>query len=93
MGYLLSEKGIRPTNLKVEAVKNARRPETPSEVRSFLGLVNFSARLIPNLATTSEPLQQLTRKGEIFKWEEVHKNAFNKLKVQLVNAESLPYFD
>jgi hypothetical protein len=42
MGYILSERGIGPTNTKVEAVKNARRPETASEVRSFLGLVNFS---------------------------------------------------
>ena len=89
MGYLLSERGIGPTNSKVEAVKNARRPETPSEVRSFLGLVNFSARFIPDLATMSEPLRQLTRKGEIFKWEEVHENAFNKLKMQLAKAESL----
>jgi hypothetical protein len=28
IGYLLSERGIGPTNTKVEAVKNARRPET-----------------------------------------------------------------
>ncbi|CAB3987669.1 Transposon Tf2-9 poly, partial [Paramuricea clavata] len=93
MGYLLSERGIGPTNTKVEAVKNARRPETASEVRSFLGLVNFSARFIPDLATTSEPLRQLTRKGVVFQWTKVHENAFNKLKSQLTNAESLAYFD
>ena len=39
MGYLLSERGIGPTSSNVEAVKNARRPESASEVRSFLGLV------------------------------------------------------
>ena len=54
MGYLLSGRGIGPTNSKVEAVKNARRPETASEMRSFIGLGNFSARFIPDLATTSE---------------------------------------
>ena len=32
MGYLLSEEGIGPTNTKVEAVQNARRPESASEV-------------------------------------------------------------
>lgn len=49
MGYLLSDQGIGPTSSKVEAVKNARRPESASEVRSFLGLINFSARFIPDL--------------------------------------------
>ena len=31
-GYLLSEEGIGPTDTKVEAVQNTRRPETASEV-------------------------------------------------------------
>ena len=93
MGYLLSERGIGPNDSKVEAVRTTRSPETSIEVRSFLGLVNFPARFIPDLSTTSEPLRQLTRKGENFKWEEIHENAFNKLKSQLVSAQSLAYFD
>lgn len=84
MGYLLSGRGIGPTRAKVEAVKNARRPETASEVRSFLGLVNFSTRFIPDLAT---------RKGVTCQWKKIHDDAFNKLKFQLANAESLAYFD
>ena len=38
------------------AVSKARELENASEVRSFLGLVNFNARFIPGLATTAEPL-------------------------------------
>ena len=49
MGYLLSRKGIGPTASLVEAVVQAKEPTNAEEVRSFLGLVNFSARLIPNL--------------------------------------------
>ena len=67
MGYLLSTRGIGPTESKVEAVVNAREPESVAEVRSFMGLVNFSAKFIPNLATVSEPLRQLTPKGVTFK--------------------------
>ena len=55
-GYLLSERGIGSTSAKVKTVKNARRPETASEVPSFIGLVNFSARFIPDLTTVSESL-------------------------------------
>ena len=62
MGHLLSTRGAGPSHTKVEAVTEARQPESAAEVRSFLGLVNFCARFIPELATVSEPLRRLTRK-------------------------------
>ena len=48
MGHLLSARGIGPTQAKVEAVTEARKPESVAEVGSFLGLVNFCARFIHN---------------------------------------------
>ena len=60
MGHYVSEKGIGPAQAKVEAVLNAREPQSAAEVRSFLGLVNFCSRFIPDFATTAEPLRKLT---------------------------------
>ena len=57
MGYLLSRKGIGPTESRVEAVVQATKPTNAEEVRSFLGLVNVSVRFIPNLASITEPLR------------------------------------
>ena len=57
MGLLLSKHGIGSTEEKVRAVVEASQPETPSEVRSFLGLVGFSVRFIPDFATTADPLR------------------------------------
>ena len=51
-GYLVSEKGIGPTENRVKAVVDAREPENIHELRSFLGLVNYSARFIPQYATS-----------------------------------------
>ena len=62
MGYLLSNQEIGPTELCVEAVIDVREPQNAEEVQSFLGLVNFSARFIPNLACITEPLHRLTTK-------------------------------
>ncbi|KAJ8414520.1 hypothetical protein AAFF_G00037220 [Aldrovandia affinis] len=53
MGILLSEKGIGPTEERVRAVAEAREPENAAEVRSFLGLVGYSSRFIPQFATLS----------------------------------------
>ena len=44
IGILLSEKGIGPTEERVRALQETREPETVSEVRSFLGLANYSSR-------------------------------------------------
>lgn len=63
MRYKLSGNGICPSYEKVEAVKEARRPTSAAVERSFLGLVQYCSRFIPNLATISEPLRRLTKKG------------------------------
>ncbi|PFX12869.1 Retrovirus-related Pol polyprotein [Stylophora pistillata] len=93
MGYLLSRKGIGPTESRVDAVVRAKEPTNAEEVRSFLGLVNFSARFIPNLASISEPLRELTRKDVPFKWGTEQGAAFEILKSKLGRAETLAYFD
>ena len=89
MEYLLSTRGIGPTESKVEAVVNAREPESAAEVRSFMGLVKFIVKFIPNMATVAEPLRQLTWKGVAFKWGGEQKEAFKALKETLASADNL----
>ena len=93
MGLLLSKHGVRPTKEKVRAIAEASQPQTPSEVRNFLGLVGFSGRFIPDFATAADPLRRLERKGEQFMWGEEKENSFQKLKSQVASAPVLVYFD
>lgn len=60
-------------------------------MRSFLGLVNFCARLIPDLAILSEPLRILTRQNVKFFWGQKQKESFRKLKERLTNEETIGY--
>ena len=78
--------------MKVEAVTEARQPESAAEVRSFLGLVNLCARFIPDLATVSESLRGLTRKDVHFSWGKEQEVVFNELKKRLAKT-TLGYFD
>lgn len=91
--YLLPRKGIGPTESRIDAVVRAKEPTNAEEVRSFLGLVNFSAPFIPNLASISELLRELTRKDVPFKWGTEQGAAFEILKSKLGRAETLAYFD
>lgn len=51
LGLVLSAKGIKPAKDKLESIRNFREPNSVEEVRSFLGLVNYVSKFIPDLAT------------------------------------------
>ena len=93
VGMVLSANGISCAADKVEAVTQAREPQNASETRSFLGLVNYCGRFIPDLATISEPLRRLTKAGVPFVFGKEQKEAFEELKKRLASAEKLGYFD
>ena len=83
MGHILSRRGVGLSSDKVKAIQKVRRPETSSEIRSFLGLVIFSGRFIPDLVTLAYPLRKLTKKDKPFKWTAEHQSAFETLKDRL----------
>ena len=64
---------------------NASRPRTKKEVRSFMGLVNYYRRFIPNFVAIAVPITDLTKKGNsnIVKWDEPQEHAFSTLKERL----------
>ncbi|XP_055839723.1 uncharacterized protein K02A2.6-like [Episyrphus balteatus] len=92
-GHRLSGSGIKPMHDKLEAVKQFREPNDAEEVRSFLGLVNYVSKFIPNLATISEPLRRLTKKDVKFQWGCNQQKAFELLKQSLTHELTLGYYD
>ena len=92
-GYTIYADGIRPTDETITAIKNTRKPSNASEVRSFLGLVNYCSRFIPNFSTVAAPLQQLTRKGAPFTWTKLQQQAFESLQETLTSSSVMAHFD
>jgi hypothetical protein len=91
-GHQLTSNGISPSDEKIEAIVRAEPPTCASELRSFLGLVQFCARFIPDLSTVAEPLQRLCRKNTKFIWGAEQQSAFKKLKKCMSSAQTLAYF-
>ena len=92
-GYVITGDGIQPVAAKVDAIKNAPEPKNVSQVRAFLGMLNYYLRFLPDVATVLEPLHQLLRKGEKWKWLEEQQTAFDKAKELLQSADLLVHFD
>ena len=67
LGYHISKEGVRPSKDKTKAIKDAPIPTNLKQIRSFLGLCNYFRHLIPNFATITEPITQLTRKSTNWK--------------------------
>ena len=91
-GYCLADKGIHPDQSKVDAVNNAKTPTNVTELRSFLGLVNFCSHFIKDYATLTELLRKLTKKETIFFWNKEQQASFKKLKQSLTNASTMAYY-
>ena len=95
LGHTLSAEGVRPNSAKVEAVKNFPRPKSSKEIKSFLGLINFYRRHLPNFAVIARPLTALTRQDKELKktvpfvWDDKCEAAFQKAKELLITAPLL----
>ncbi|GKC51667.1 putative reverse transcriptase domain-containing protein [Tanacetum coccineum] len=63
--------------------------ESPTEIRSFLGLAGYYRRFIKNFSKTAKPLTLLTQKNKKYEWDEKQEDAFRILKDKLCNAPVL----
>ncbi|GKE61654.1 putative nucleotidyltransferase, ribonuclease H [Tanacetum coccineum] len=93
LGHVINGDGIYVDPSKIEAVKNWKAPRTPSEVRSFLGLVGYYRRFIEDFYKIAKPLTVLTQKSKTFDWGEEQEDAFQTLKDKLCNAPVLALSD
>ena len=92
-GLIFSSKGVHPDPEKVEALKAAEPPRSKKELRSFLGMTNFTSQFMPNYANITYPLRMLLRKHCQWNWGEEQQTAFDKLKASLRTDTFLSYYD
>ena len=93
LGYIVSGKGISADPAKVKSIVEFKPPKSASECRSFMGLVNFVGRFIPDLATVAEPIRRLTHKDIRFSWGKAQNSSFEKIKTLMANCETLAHFE
>ena len=91
MGDVLSGEGLKVSSERVKAIVEAPTPQSQSEVRSFLGSVQFCAKFIPNFATISSPLWDLTSKDVKWQWGAKESKAFQEIKDLLTRAPVMAY--
>ena len=61
-GFRINEEGIKPRISRTEAIAKIKPPKTLTEIRSFLGSIQYLMKYIPNLTTKTAPLRSLLQK-------------------------------
>ncbi|KAK6310310.1 hypothetical protein J4Q44_G00183650, partial [Coregonus suidteri] len=93
LGHKITVQGLCPVEDKVRAIKDAPNPKNVSELRSFLGMVNYYGKFLPELSTVLAPLYQLLHKDCKWKWGLAQEKAFKEVKALLQSAQLLVHFD
>lgn len=67
-GYVIDRNGLHKAQDKIEVINKMHRPRNITEVRSFLGMLNYYSRFISNLSSILHPLNNLLHKNTVFRW-------------------------
>jgi len=93
MGCVVSAEGISPTEDKVVAIKEAPRHESCTQLRAFLGMINYHGKFIRNLSSILQPLNQLLEKDQEFLWFFQCNEVFNTAKESLSSSYVLVHYN
>lgn len=89
VGQICGPLGRRPSEAKVDVIKEMKDCRTISEVRRFLGACIFYRMWIVHFAHIADPLYGLLRKNVRFVWTAVHAKAMQLLKEALISPPIL----
>jgi hypothetical protein len=88
-GHEIVPNGTAPEPTKVDAIVNMPAPQGVTELRAFLGSVNYYRKFIETCFHICAPLHRLLQLRAAWDWDEACQKAFEKLKVKLTEAPIL----
>ena len=86
-GFILSKKGMEPSEKNLDPVKKMTIPKNSSEVRSVLGVFNQFRHFFKRYDRLVLPLQKLLRKNEPFIWTEEATKGLETIRQALLSGE------
>ena len=84
---------MKPTDSKINALKNNERPPDFKGIHSYLGMVNYLKHFIPDFSALTCPLRQLTHKNTKFVWTDACEKSFSIMNNLLTDASVYIYFN
>ncbi|XP_070510420.1 uncharacterized protein [Cardiocondyla obscurior] len=96
-GHYIDKNGTHKEQKKMETIENMPQPRNTTELRAFLGLINYYGRFIRNVSTILNPRYKLLEGSQEkkipFNWNQSCKTAFQEAKRAFVSNQILTHFD
>jgi hypothetical protein len=89
LGHIISNNGVMIDPDRTRNIANFPPPRDVKSIARFVGMVNFFATFIPHLAEQAGPLKALRKKNVNFVWGPEQQQAFDDLKLAIVNPPVL----
>lgn len=93
LGHIIDRNGLHKSKENVEAILKAPAPTNITEIKSFIGMVNFYSKFIPQFSTILSPIYDLLKKNAKFVWSKRCQVAFDMIKKCMVSDNVLVHFD
>ena len=93
LGHKISDKDLQPTEGKIRAIIEATVPQNVSQLKAFLGMLNYYAKFLPNVSSRLAPLYKLLQKAVNWSWGSEQQKSFQEAKDALVSAKVLVHYD
>jgi hypothetical protein len=93
LGHIINHEGLHMNPKNMEAVREAPPPENKTQLKAFLGLVNYYGTFLPDLATELKPITRLLRNDVRWSWDEQCQKAFEKAKKMIASEQILTAYD
>jgi len=85
--------GCHPDPQKIIALADMLAPTNITTLCSFLGLVNYYQSFVPNMRSFLQPLDDLRKKDNEWKWSTSCQQAFESIKGILNSELLLTHYD
>ena len=92
LGHVIDGTGIKPCQGKIQALLQAPTPTNVGELRSYLGMVNYYHKFLPNLSSVLAPLYELLS-AKSWSWTQSQQLAFKKSKSMLAEKPVRVHYD
>ena len=89
-GHVITSEGIRPSGSRVDAMET---PTNLTDLRRFIGMVNYLGRFIPDLTSLISPMTDLLKSEYAWLWENAQADAFSRVEQLLTSAPVLTFYD
>ena len=89
LGHVTDEAGRHPTEDKIKANKEAPAPINIPELCSFVGMITYYSKFLPNMSTKLSPLYTLLAKKKRWSWYTKEEAAFQLAKQVFIQMQFL----